>query len=167
MEMRTSGTILWMISQTDFSSYPIGLGMGRGAAAISKLSTGKVQFLAGEYEFMREMIEFGPFLGIAFSIFRFLLALTIMWSAVKSARRQEPLALLLVSTLLAALGFGTLEQPTDQGFMVICVGFSLAAIRTSVIAVAPGRMRGAALWGPTSLDGLARARFSRGNFRQQ
>ncbi len=126
---RTSGSIIGALAKTDFSSHPLGIGMGRGAAAVSRLATGRVQFVAGEYEFVRELVELGPIPGIAFSLFRFLLALSLTFSAIKCAQRQEPLAFLLATPLFATLCFGTLEQPTDQGFMVICVAFTIAALK--------------------------------------
>jgi hypothetical protein len=122
--------------------------MGRGAAAVSALSTGRVQFVAGEYEFIRELVELGPFPGIVFSLFRFLLALSLTFSAIKCAQRREPLALLLVTPLFATLCFGILEQPTDQGFMVICVAFTIAAIRCSSLGVAGRTARAATPPGP-------------------
>ena len=147
MVQRTSGTIIYALNKTDYSSHPLGIGMGRGAAAVSALATGKVQFVAGEYEFIRELVELGPIPGIVFSLFRFLLALSLTFSAFKCAQRQEPLALLLVTPLFATLCFGTLEQPTDQGFMVICMAFTIATIkrarvgaegRTALAAAPPG-----------------------------
>jgi uncharacterized membrane protein YuzA (DUF378 family) len=147
MVQRTSGTIVDALIKADYSSHPIGIGMGRGAAAVSALATGKVQFVAGEYEFVRELVELGPISGILFSLFRFLLALSLMFSAIKCAQRREPLALLLVTPLFATLCFGTLEQPTDQGFMVICMAFTIATIkrarvgaegRTALAAAPPG-----------------------------
>jgi hypothetical protein len=148
MVERTSGTIIGALIKTDYSSHPIGIGMGRGAAAVSALATGRVQFVAGEYEFIREMVELGPFPGIAFSLFRFLLALSLTLSAIKCAQRQEPLALLLATPLFATLCFGTLEQPTDQGFMVICLAFAIAAIRCSSVGVEGKTARAAAPPGP-------------------
>jgi hypothetical protein len=144
LEERTSGSIIGAIIKTDFSSNPIGIGMGRGAAAVSALATGRVQFVAGEYEFIRELVELGPIPGIAFSLFRFLLALSLTFSAIKCAQRKEPLALLLVTSLFATLCFGTLEQPTDQGFMVICLAFAIAAIRCSGVGVDRKTARAAA-----------------------
>ena len=132
---RTSGSIIGAVINADFSAKPIGIGMGRGAAAVTALTTGRVQFIAGEYEFLREMTEFGAFPGLAFSLFRFLLALSLTFSAIKCAQRKEPLALLLITPLFATLCFGILEQPTDQGFMVICVAFTIAAIRCSSMGV--------------------------------
>ena len=148
MVQRTSGTIIYALNKTDYSSHPLGIGMGRGAAAVSALATGKVQFVAGEYEFIRELVELGPIPGIVFSLFRFLLALSLTFSAFKCAQRQEPLALLLVTPLFATLCFGTLEQPTDQGFMVICVAFTIAAIRCSGVGVEGKTARAAAPPGP-------------------
>jgi len=148
MEERTFGSIIVAIVKTDFAENPIGIGMGRGAAAVSALATGRVQFIAGEYEFIREMTELGSFPGIVFSLFRFLLALSLTFSAIKCAQRQEPLALLLVTSLFATLCFGTLEQPTDQGFMVICMAFSIAAIRRSGIGVADKSTRSAGVAPP-------------------
>jgi hypothetical protein len=81
------------------------------------------------------MAELGPFPGIAFTLFRFLLALSLTFSAIQCAQRKEPLALLFVTPLFATLCFGTLEQPTDQGFMVICMAFAIAAIRRGGVGV--------------------------------
>jgi hypothetical protein len=148
MEQRTSGSIVAALAKTDYSSHPLGIGMGRGAAAVSALATGRVQFVAGEYEFIRELVELGPIPGIIFSLFRFLLALSLTFSAIKCAQRREPLALLLVTPLFATLCFGTLEQPTDQGFMVICVAFTIAAIRSSGVGVEGKTARRAAPPGP-------------------
>jgi uncharacterized membrane protein YuzA (DUF378 family) len=148
MVQRTSGTIFYVLTKTDYSSHPIGIGMGRGAAAVSALATGRVQFVAGEYEFVRELVELGPIPGIAFSLFRFLLALSLTLSAFKCAQRREPLALLLVTPLFATLCFGTLEQPTDQGFMVICVAFTIAAIRSSGVGAEGKTVHAAAARGP-------------------
>jgi hypothetical protein len=145
MVQRTSGTIVYALTKTDYSSHAIGIGMGRGAAAVSRLATGSVQFVAGEYEFIRELVELGPIPGIAFSLFRFLLALSLTFSAMKCAQRQEPLALLLVTPLFATLCFGILEQPTDQGFIVICVAFTIAAIRCSGVGV-EGKIARAPAW---------------------
>jgi len=37
--------------------------------------------------------------------------------------------------MVVALGTGTLEQPTIQGFMVLTVGFSIAALRVKDASV--------------------------------
>jgi hypothetical protein len=128
---RTYGIVATLFQNIDFGSNPIGIGMGRGAAATSALLTGRAQFLAGEDEFSRELYEFGPLPGSAFALFRLLLAAYLMGRAVARARDQEdPLALLLAPMMLATVAIGViLEQPTEQGFLVIAVGFSLAALK--------------------------------------
>jgi hypothetical protein len=134
---RTSAPLLARLEETDFLSNPIGIGMGQGAAAISTLLEGKAEFLTGEGEFDRAVFEFGPFLGIAFMLFRLFLALTILKEAVSRAREGEPLALLLAPLMLSGFVLGILEQPTAQGFMVIFVAFSLAALKRTRLLVLP------------------------------
>ncbi len=107
------------------------MGMGVGAAAISKLMTGTVTFPTGEGELGRVMAEFGPILGITFMLFRLALAIGLVAQALGAARRREPLALLLAPLTLSALLFGVSEQPTEQGFMVIGIAFTLAALRVA------------------------------------
>jgi hypothetical protein len=139
---RTAAPIIGRIEATDFMSSSIGIGMGQGAAAISKLLVGQPAFLAGEGEFDRAIFELGPFMGIAFMLFRFFLALTILKEAVSRAREGEPLALLLAPLLVIGLVMTILEQPTAQGFMVIYLAFSIAALKQARVAVRPARALG-------------------------
>ena len=87
-------------------SNPIGIGMGQGALAISKLLTGKTEFTAGEGEFEHVMNEFGPFPGLAFMLFRLILTLMILKEAVARAREGEPLALLLAPLMASEVAVG-------------------------------------------------------------
>jgi len=105
-----------------------GNGMGLGSNAAAMLLTGTQTFLAGEGEVERIITEFGPAFGIAFLLFRFLLATMIAAKAFVRVRERHPLAWFLVPVLFPALAFGTLEQPTVQGFMVVALGFTLAAL---------------------------------------
>ncbi len=134
---RTVGPLWTRIEETDFSSNPIGLGMGRGAAAVTKLLLGKTTFLAGEGEIDRTIVELGPFPGLAFTLFRFGLALTILGWALSRARDGEPLALLFAPLMFSGVALGILEQPTDQGFMVIGLAFCLAATKKAGMVVGP------------------------------
>jgi hypothetical protein len=126
---RTTTPIVERIEAADFLSNSIGIGMGQGAAAITKLLSGAPNFVAGEGEFDRAIIEFGPFLGMAFMLFRLFLALMILKAAVSRAREGEPLALLLAPLMVSGLVLGVLEQPTGQGFVVIYLAFSIAALK--------------------------------------
>jgi hypothetical protein len=105
--------------------------MGIGSSAASTLLQGTQLFLAGEGETSRVLVELGLPLGLAFLFLRWILALTIAGKALSRARDHEPLAWLLVPLTFTGLALGTLEQPTAQGFMVIGITFSLAALRLS------------------------------------
>lgn len=134
---RTLLPITERIEETDYGSNWMGMGMGHGAAAMSKVLIGATVFLAGEDEFSREMYEFGPLLGVAFMLFRIILGLMIFFKALSRARDYDPLALLLIPLVFSTLYVGVLEQPTDQGFLVIALAFSLAALKGSPISVVP------------------------------
>jgi hypothetical protein len=126
-----TGTIEESIAKENW----LGTGVGYGASAISKLLTGTQIFLAGEDEFARVLNEFGAPAGMAFMFFRWTLALMIAAKALSRVREHQPLAWLLVPLMSMTLIFGVLEQPTEQGFMVISVAFSLAALRLTEIPV--------------------------------
>jgi hypothetical protein len=128
---RAFAPVQYQLETTDYTKNPIGIGMGKGAAAISKLMTGSVTFIAGEGELGREMAELGPIPGVAFMIFRLILAVFLLTQALGEARKHEPLALLLTPMTLTSVIFSVCEQPTEQGFMVIGVAFTLAALKLS------------------------------------
>jgi len=151
LQERTIGSVLKTIEHTDFSSHPFGEGMGTGAAAITKLTQGEVVFLAGEGEFNRVLYELGPFPGVFFMVFRLLLGVFIGAGGVAQARRHDPLALLLIPLMYTTLFLGLLEQPTEQGFAVIGLAFSLAALRGN---------RAAFVYAPLVNDSRRRARFN-------
>ena len=134
---RTLLPITQGIEEANYSSNWMGQGMGQGAAAMSKVLIGATVFLAGEDEFSREMFEFGPILGVAFMLFRIILGLMIFFKALSRARDHDPLALLLLPLMLSTLYLGVLEQTTEQGFLVIALAFSLAALKGSPISVVP------------------------------
>jgi hypothetical protein len=138
VQERTVGSIMDTIENTDFLSNPYGLGMGTGAAAVTKLTEGQVVFLAGEGEFSRVMYELGPFPGFFFVVFRLLLAGFVAVAALGRAREHEPLALLLIPSVFASITC-VLEQPTEQGFMVIAFAFSVAALKVGKPALSPIR----------------------------
>jgi hypothetical protein len=128
-EVRTFAPIEETIEQTDFFSNPFGQGMGTSAAAITRLIQGQVEYIAGEGEFGRIMYEIGPFPGFFFMLFRFLLAIFVIVKAVGQARQHKPLALLLAPLMFISLFLSLMEQPTEQGFLVVSLAFSLAALQ--------------------------------------
>jgi len=136
---RTAVPVWTELEETDFLSHPIGIGMGQGANAISKLLRGRPEFAAGEDEFAHVMIEFGPFPGMAFTLLCVLLALAISKEAFSRAREGNPLALLLAPLMFSGLALGVLEQPTGQGFMVIYLALSLAALKRDSFLAQPAQ----------------------------
>ena len=109
----------------------IGMGMGYGSNVAAKLTTGGLVFLAGENEIDRLVNELGPLAGIGFMAFRIFLALIFILKGIRKAADQDPLAWLLVPVTVSCLLVGILEQPTEQGFLVISMGLSLAALKGS------------------------------------
>jgi hypothetical protein len=122
---------------SNYSNGWIGVGLGRGAAAIAKLLVGTPEFLTGELEVDRVMNEFGSIPGLAFIVFCTFLAAILLGKALSRARSHEPLPLLLAPAMLACILVGVLEQPTEQGFMVFTLALSLAAIRLTGVAGLP------------------------------
>jgi hypothetical protein len=126
---RTVIPFLNRVVDTDYGNKPIGIGMGRGSAAVTTLLLGSAQFIAGENEIDRAMNELGPGPGLAFALFRLGLGLTIVVKAYSRARAGSPLALLFAPLMFTSVFLGILEQPTGQGFMVMFLAFSLAALK--------------------------------------
>lgn len=134
---RVLDPFLKKLDPSNYSNGWIGVGMGRGAAAVAKLLVGSPEFLAGELEVDRVMNEFGPLPGLAFMVFCAFLAAILLGKALSRARNHEPLPLLLAPAMLACILVGVLEQPTEQGFMVFTLALSLAAVRLTGVARVP------------------------------
>jgi len=126
---RAVGPIVELLATTDFASRPLGVGMGRGASAIEELLTGRAGFSLAEGELGRLMAEIGPLPGLFYMLFRLVLALFLFKEALAAARNQEPLALFLAPLTIPGILFDVLEQPTEQGFMVIGIAFTVAALK--------------------------------------
>ena len=141
MAHRAVVPIAAQLASIDFASHPVGVGMGQGATAITKLMTGRTGFALGEGELGRVMAEIGPFPGVFFMLFRLFLALMLLKQALAEACKREPLALFFAPLALPALFLDTLEQPTEQGFMVIGLAFMLAALKMSKREIAPSPSR--------------------------
>jgi hypothetical protein len=75
-------------------------------------------------------------------LFRFVLALVILVNAFSRARAGAPLALLFAPLMFIGVALSVLEQPTEQGFMVILLAFSLAAMKSAVPASLPALSQG-------------------------
>lgn len=133
--MRLLDPLTGYIEDVDFSKDWMGMGIGRGAAAMVVVTRGSMSFVAGEQESSRAINEMGPFPGFAFLLFCYALGLLLFSKALGRAHQHEPLALMLMPVLFATLYMGIFEQPTEQGFMVMSVAFSIAAVKLARVPV--------------------------------
>jgi hypothetical protein len=120
----------------------LGKGMGIGSNAASKMLTGEAQFLSSESEVPRLIDELGPIVGIGFVLFRMFLLLAIAMKSFRAAGENDPLSWLFLPVTASCLFMGVLEQPTEQGFMVISVAFSIAALKKVNALPVPEPMQG-------------------------
>jgi hypothetical protein len=104
-----------------------GMGFGSRFAAASQGNDG--QFLAGEGEWERVIVEFGPLFGLLFLGMRVGLAGYVSLQAFQAMRRNSVLAWLLLPAAVPLIALTVMEQPTFLGFMVFGGGLCLAAAR--------------------------------------
>lgn len=124
---RVIGPYLYTLQEDTLDHPWLGEGVGYGSLAVTKVVTGEISMRAGEEEFPRVIFEFGVPGGLLFMLMRYGLAIMISVKGLKRARDGDPLAWLMVPLMFRTVVFGTLEQPTMQGFMVISIAFCLAA----------------------------------------
>jgi hypothetical protein len=134
---RVVGPIVGAIDESISSEAWYGHGMGIGSNAASTLLTGRQEFTAGEDEPSRVVNELGGICGLSYMLFRWVLAILIAAQALSRVREYQPLAWFLVPVMFTCLTSGVFEQPTLQGFMVVSVGFCLAALKVEPVAVRP------------------------------
>ncbi len=97
----------------------------------------KSTFLLSENEWTRIIFESGPILGLAFLMWRTLLAVYLGVVSLRALTRGEILPLLLFSATFLIILSGQLGQPTSLGFAVVFNGLCLASTRPGKIAPAP------------------------------
>jgi len=129
IQKRSLNTFVDAFDDAIRSDHPLGVGMGRGAAAITALMVGRAGFVTGETEISRNLMELGLCIGTAFTIFRFGLAAFLLIAALRMAQRGDSLALLLSPVTIAPIVWGIMEMPTVQGFMIMATAFTLASLK--------------------------------------
>jgi len=120
---RTVGPIVDAIEGAVSSNNWLGRGMGSDAGVFYALGNSEWS----DNEIDREMMELGPIAGIGSFLIKSFLAITLLSQALARARNQQGLALFMLPPALSLLFFGTPEQPTTQGFMVVTTAFCIAA----------------------------------------
>jgi hypothetical protein len=106
----------------------LGYGLGIGTNAGAKLLTGHALFLLTEDEWSRIFLESGPVLGVAYVLWRCLIAFRVGWLCLKSILLGNLLPILLFSSALLPMISGQFGQPTILGFVVFTTGLALAAL---------------------------------------
>lgn len=126
---RGTTPIVDALEDANFMNSWIGVGIGHGAIAVSAMLNGTRDALAGDNVFARELLEMGPIVGIAYQLYKLFMATMVIGGGLAAARRQEPLALLLIPMAAVSIIYTSPEQPTAQGFLVISTGIAIAAGR--------------------------------------
>ncbi len=114
-----------------------GFGLGVGTSGGAAFLMGQSTFLLSENEWTRIIFESGPILGLAFLMWRTLLAVYLGVVSLRALTRGEILPLLLFSATFLIILSGQLGQPTSLGFAVVFNGLCLASTRPGKIAPAP------------------------------
>jgi hypothetical protein len=116
----------------------LGTGVGMGSNFAAAVTGNEGTFLAGENEWERVVVEFGPLCGLLFMGARVCFAIYMVMQAMRALKRNAALAWLLVPAVVPLLIMTIMEQPTFLGFMVFGAGLCLAAARTGGSAMHGG-----------------------------
>ena len=108
-----------------------GYGLGVGTNAGAKLLTGRSLFLLAEGEWSRILLESGPFLGVAFILWRLALTVQLGFKSFRSLREGEILPIIIFSACFLSLLNGQFGQPTNLGFAVLLSGLCLASMNVA------------------------------------
>lgn len=107
-----------------------GWGLGIGTNVGARFLIGGPGFILSEKEWTRVLYESGPFLGLAFLMWRLALTFRIGYLSLLAVTRQNAtLPLLLFSSGFFLLLNGQLGQPTTLGFAVVLCGLCLASMQ--------------------------------------
>jgi hypothetical protein len=119
------GESAFVIGKAPWFGYGLGIGTNAGA----NILTGHSSFLLTEGEWSRVLLESGPLLGLAYLLWRFSLAVQILWNCIKSVKVGNLLPLFLFASAILSLINGQFGQPTILGFAVFATGLALAAMK--------------------------------------
>ena len=130
MQRRVGGGLTEVFTSLDQIPFH-GLGIGIGTNVGAMLTTGGVDFLAGESEWTRIVTESGVILGFSYIILRVFLAVWLLWRAWNSLNRGNILPWLLMGVAFNQLIQGQTAVPMLLGLMVFSAGLVMASMNTS------------------------------------
>lgn len=110
----------------------LGTGIGSGSTVAAALNGQNLaSFEYGEGSLQREVYELGSWLGLLFVAMRMMLAAALVVLSFKALRNGSLLPWYLMLPAALSLMQGSLDQTTSQGFVVVSIGLSLAALKVS------------------------------------
>ncbi len=110
-----------------FRAPPLGIGLGIGTNAGAQMLNRQREFLLGEGEWQRVIMESGPILGAGYLVLRVGSFLMVLDAGISGYRRGLSLPLLLAGAASVDLVTGQFGQPTALGFAVFTAGLGIAA----------------------------------------
>ncbi len=107
----------------------LGEGLGAGTQIGGQILTGKKGFYLGESEWYRLIGEGGIILGSLYIFWRLWIGIKLFHYSLRSLRTGHGLGLILLSATAYNLFVGQMGQPTINGFTVMGIGLTIAAMR--------------------------------------
>ena len=128
--------IVWRIAREfvepfiELEDTPIlGAGLGAGTQIGGQLLTGQKGFNLGESEWYRLIGESGILLGTLYIMWRLWIGFKLLYFALRALKSGHGLGIIFLSATLYNVFVGQLGQPTINGFTIIGIGFTIAAMR--------------------------------------
>lgn len=110
----------------------LGVGLGMGTTAGAAIITKERQFLLGEGEWSRVLMELGPLMGTIYLLLRISLIATAFSAAYRALNRGHILPILLLGMSGLEMLTGQFGQSTALGFGVFSMGLTFASTRIPV-----------------------------------
>ncbi len=116
-----------------FRAPPLGIGLGVGTNAGARLLSGQREFLLGEGEWQRVIMESGPVFGTGYLALRAGVLVMALRTGLSAFRAGVSLPFLLAGAVTVDLLVGQFGQSTALGFAVFTAGLSLSAAQAGRI----------------------------------
>jgi len=132
----------------------MGEGVGYGTNMAQAYMTGKRNFVLGESEWPRALLEMGPVLGAIFICLRVALSARMLIFSLLALRRENVLPILICVDGFLLILNSQWGQPTTLGFAMFTAGLTFAAANLPEAAPAPAKpaRRPVKRWSPRSRE---------------
>jgi hypothetical protein len=131
----------------------MGVGVGYGTNMAATYLSGRRDFVLGEDEWPRLLLELGPLLGVLFIGMRIALCVRLLTISFAALRRNNAVPILISSVSFLLVLNGQWAQPTTLGFAMFSAGLAFAATRVpGAPAVVAIRRQSANRWNAGARD---------------